>query len=381
MPSSSATKRRAAQVSTWTSVAINFCLALLQLITGILVKSQALIADAVHTFSDLVSDFVVLLTCRFSDVAPDWDHQYGHYRYETLASLFLGVILLVVAGITLWRGIENIVYNQYNGTVHYSALLVAFFVVITKECLFRFMLRQAKRVKSNLLVANAWHARSDAASSLVVACGIAGNMIGYPIFDPLAACIVGLIIGRMGVHFGWNALQDLSDRALPPKQLAHLKETLETTPGVRAAHRIKTRKTGDWVLVDAYIVVDPKISVSEGHFVAELARNRLRETNQILDAVVHVDPEYELEFKNGHLPCREVIQNKVYTLFNNADWKINRIEIHYLLQATTVELFCEIELSKLFKQSINRLFDEAEVKALAQKIGVDAIKIFFDIKK
>ncbi|HOA93685.1 MAG TPA: cation diffusion facilitator family transporter, partial [Quisquiliibacterium sp.] len=184
--------------STWVSVVVNLLLTATQIAVGVLTRSQALIADGIHSLSDLVSDFVVLLAGHHSRKDADADHPYGHHRFETAASLALGGLLLAVGLGMLWSALGKLQSPETVPTVGALALWVAGGALIAKELLFRYMLAVAKKVKSSMLVANAWHARSDAASSLVVAVGIVGNMAGYPILDPIAALIVGLMVTRMG---------------------------------------------------------------------------------------------------------------------------------------------------------------------------------------
>ena len=184
--------------------------------------------------------------------------------------------LLIAVGVgMLWRAGTRLADLQNIPAVHMSALAVAVLVLISKESLFRYMLREAQRVRSAMLIANAWHARSDAASSLVVAIGIVGSLAGVRLLDPIAAAIVGFMVARMGWMFGWDALQDLSDRALDEAATADMRALLLSTPGVRDVHEMRTRKMGDFALVDAHILVDPLISVSEGHYIAESARLRV----------------------------------------------------------------------------------------------------------
>ncbi len=161
---------------------------------------------------------------------------------------------------------------------------------MAKESLFRYMLATAKRVKSGMLVANAWHARSDAASSLVVGIGIAGNLAGYPILDPIAALIVGFLIARMGWEFGWNALHDLVDRAVGDEEVAAIRATLLATPGVSGAHDLRTRKMGDMIMVDVHLEVDGTLTVEQGHDIAVEARRRVLQQHQVLNLMTHLDP-------------------------------------------------------------------------------------------
>ena len=287
---SPAERAAAAMRSTWVSVGVNLVLTAVQVTVGILAKSQALVADGLHSLSDLVADFVVLLAGRHSQKDADADHPYGHQRYETAASLVLGVMLLAVGVGMLWAAMRKLESPETVATVHVAALWVAGGALVAKELLFRYMLRTAKRIKSSMLVANAWHARSDAASSLVVGIGIIGNLAGYPILDPIAALIVGFMVGKMGWEFGWDALHDLMDRAVDDQEVAAIRQTLVETPGVSAVHDVRTRKMGDMILVDAHLEVDATITVEAGHDIAVSARNRVLQRHRVLNLMTHIDP-------------------------------------------------------------------------------------------
>ncbi|MBP6851750.1 MAG: cation transporter, partial [Rhodoferax sp.] len=175
-------------------------------------------------------------------------------------------------------------------TVHLSALWVALGALAAKELLFRYMLSVAKQVKSSMLVANAWHARSDAASSLVVGLGIIGNLAGYPILDPIAALIVGFMVAKMGWEFGWDALHDLMDRAVDDQEVQAIRTTLLETPGVSGVHDVRTRKMGDMIVVDAHLEVDGAISVEAGHDIAVVARQRVLQRHRVINLMTHIDP-------------------------------------------------------------------------------------------
>ena len=287
----SATERAAAGTrSTWVSVFVNVVLSSAQIAIGILSKSQALVADGLHSLSDLVSDFVVLFAGHQSRKVADEDHPYGHQRYETAASLALGALLLAVGIGMLWSAARKLESPGTVQPVHIVALYVAGAALVAKELLFRYMLAVAKRVKSSMLVANAWHARSDAASSLVVAVGIIGNLAGYPILDPIAALIVSFMVIRMGWSFGWDALHDLMDRAVDEEEVEAIRRTLVETPGVHSVHDVRTRKMGDMILVDAHLEVDAAISVEQGHDIAVQARHRVLQRHRVLNLMTHIDP-------------------------------------------------------------------------------------------
>ena len=283
-------RARAAARSTWVSVVVNLLLTTLQIAAGILSRSQGLIADGIHSLSDLVADFVVLLANRHSSKDADADHPYGHQRFENAASLVLGGLLLAVGLGMVWSAFVKLQAPEDVQPVEPLALWVAGAALLAKEGLFRYMLAVAKRVKSSMLVANAWHARSDAASSLVVGLGIAGNLMGYPILDPIAALIVGFLVGKMGWEFGWEAMHDLMDRAADDQEVGAIRETLLQTPGVSGVHDIRTRKMGDMIVVDAHIEVDAQLTVEAGHDIAVEARHRVMQRHRVLNLMTHVDP-------------------------------------------------------------------------------------------
>ncbi|AOK28423.1 MULTISPECIES: cation diffusion facilitator family transporter [Burkholderia] len=332
-------KQAVARKTTFVSIAVNVILATLQMVIGVIAHSQALVADGVHSLSDLVSDFVVLFANRHSGIAPDADHNYGHSRYETVASFFLGAILIAVGVGMLWRAGDRLVHLEDIPPVHASALAVAAAVLASKEALFRYMLREAQRVRSAMLVANAWHARSDAASSLVVAIGIVGSLAGARLLDPIAAAIVGFMVARMGWMFGWDALQDLSDRALDADASAEIRALITSTPGVRDVHELRTRKMGDSALVDAHILVDPLVSVSEGHYIAETARARVLTDKRVLDALIHVDPEHDVARSAVlKLPSREQIEGQIEAALSDAGLRASTIDLHYLSTGLEIDI-------------------------------------------
>jgi cation diffusion facilitator family transporter len=276
--------------STWVSVGVNLGLSITQIAVGVFARSQGLIADGIHSLSDLVADFVVLFAAHHSKKDADVDHPYGHHRFETAASLALGALLLIVGIGMLWSAVRKLEDPESIQQVHIIALWVALGALIAKEFLFRYMLAVAKRVKSSMLVANAWHARSDAASSLVVSIGIGGNLMGYPILDPIAALIVGFMVGKMGWDFGWDALHDLMDRAVDEAEVKMIRQTIQESPGVSGVHDVRTRKMGDMIVVDAHIEVDGQLSVEAGHDIAVLARDRVMQRHRVLNVMTHVDP-------------------------------------------------------------------------------------------
>ncbi|OJU91148.1 cation diffusion facilitator family transporter [Acinetobacter modestus] len=283
-------RAKAASKSTWISVVVNIFLSIGQILIGIFSKSQGLVADGIHTLSDLVADFIVLVANRHSQKAPDDAHPYGYLRFENAASFILGLILFIVGIGMLWTATHKILHPEQIPKVHSMALWVAITALICKELLFRYMLAIAKKVKSSLLIANAWHARSDAASSFVVALGILGNLAGYPILDPIAALIVGLMIAKMGFEFSWTGLHDLMDKSANEDEIAAIKATLLKKDGILGLHQLRTRKMGDMIIVDVHLEVSGEQSVKEGHRIAVEARNEVLKNHNVIDVVTHIDP-------------------------------------------------------------------------------------------
>ena len=239
---------------------------------------------------NFTADFVVLFANHHSRKGADDDHHYGHQRYETAAALFLGVMLLAVGLGMLWTAVHKIIDPTVNGQIQILALYVALGALFVKELLFRYMLAVAKRVRSSMLVANAWHARSDAASSLVVSVGIIGALLGYPILDSVGALIVGLMVAKTGWKFSWDALHDLMDRAVSEEEYQKIEKMIQSTEGVRGCHDLRTRKMGDMILVDVHIEVDANATVQVGHDIAFAAAKKVTDTLPVLSVMTHIDP-------------------------------------------------------------------------------------------
>jgi len=283
-------KQQAAKKSTLISVLVNIGLTVSQVFAGIVSGSQGLIADGIHSATDLVADFVVLFANHHSAKDADEDHRYGHQRYETAASLFLGISLLAVGAGMLFKAGEKIINPVAAGQIQILALYVALASLVAKELLFRYMLAVAQRVRSSMLVANAWHARSDAASSLVVSIGIVGALFGHPIFDAIGALVVRLMGAKMGGKFGWDALHDLMDRAVSEEEHRQIEDIIKSTAGVRGFHDLRTRKMGDMILVDVHIDVDANATVKVGHDIALSAGNQIKKQLPVLNVMTHIDP-------------------------------------------------------------------------------------------
>jgi cation diffusion facilitator family transporter len=354
--------------STWVSVAVNMVLTTAQVVVGFLAHSQSLIADGLHSLSDLVCDFLVLLASHHSNVPADAGHPYGHGRVETAASFALGAILVATGGAIMVAAAVKLQNLDNLPPVAPLALWTAGIALLAKEGLFRYMLRVGERLRSPMLIANAWHARSDAASSLVVAIGIGCNLLGFLYADALAAIIVGFMIVRMGVVFAWDAFQELIDAGLSTEEVDSIRQTLIDSPGVESLHELRTRRMAHRALVDAHILVNPHISVSEGHSIAERARARvLKSHGMVADVLVHVDPEDDRfhDERAQRLPAREELLNQLTLLMEGLP-KPQRVLLHYLGGKVEVEAFLPLHEH-----------DEAELKRaqelVSSRLGHDRV--------
>ena len=330
----------AAQRVTWVSIVVNVFLTILQIVVGVFGKSQALIADGLHSLSDLLCDFLVLLANRHGARDADDEHPYGHARIETATTLALGLILLVVGAALFWGAVQRLQNPSALQKVHVATLWIAILTLAGKEALFRYMLSVARKLRSQMLEANAWHARSDAASSLVVVAGIAGNLLGFTSLDLLAAVLVAVMIARMGWQQARQAASELIDTSLDKNEVEAIRRTLLDTPGVLGLHELRTRRMGDRGLVDAHVLVDPRISVSEGHYIAELARGRVLKHHDALDVIVHIDPEDDsISAPNIHLPPREALLRHLEARLGGALPVPEQVILHYLDGRVEAEVY------------------------------------------
>ncbi len=318
---------------TLVSVAWNLLLTLAQIFVGLIGNSQALVADGFHTLSDLITDFMVLFALKHGRKAADEEHPYGHARIETAVTLLLGIILFGVGvAIAVRSGLR---LYAAEGFVAPSAmtLWVAAATLAAKEVLFHYTLRVAERYDSAMLRANAWHHRSDAISSLIVIAGIGGSLIGFGYLDSIAAIVVAAMVIKVGFDLGRQALQELIDTGLSAADLNTLRRTIHAVGGVKTLHQLRTRRLGGQALVDVHILVDDRLSVTEGHQIGETVRARLmRDVAGITDVMVHIDTEEDLaEATCMHLPLRDEVLARLTRYFKDIPEAraIEHVTLHY----------------------------------------------------
>jgi len=295
MPESGTVSASAGRSVTLVGALVNAILILLKFFGGIFGRSQALIADAVHSISDLITDAVVLLGLRVGRKAPDEQHPFGHARIETLASAIVGLALIATA---LYLGIKA-AWNIYRHTEYHPtslALVGAGVSVVLKEALYHYTVRTGRRIKSQLVVANAWHHRSDALSSVAVFLGVAGTLINpsWHILDSFAALLVSFFIVKVGLEVLGKSLREFTDTAPEPEILDKISHCTLTVEGVLDMHDLRVRTSGGLYQMETHIVVDGQLTVAEGHRIAKAVEKCLAEEVEDLDRViVHVDPVIE----------------------------------------------------------------------------------------
>jgi cation diffusion facilitator family transporter len=270
----------------------NALLVLLKLVGGMLGQSQALIADAVHSVSDLFTDAVVLFGLIAGRQVPDESHHFGHRRIETLAS---STVALLLVGAAVYIG-SNAAWGIYHHVEHqptWLAVVVAALSIVVKEILYQYTMRAGRRARSTALVANAWHHRSDSASSVAVLLGVVGAQLdpAWHILDAYAAFVVAILILGVGLRILWDSARELTDSAPPASALRRIRDCVREVPGVLDIHRLKVRTAGGLYQIEIDIVVDGSISVTEGHKIAEAVESRLtgEMDHRVADVMVHLD--------------------------------------------------------------------------------------------
>ncbi len=317
---------------------------------GYLAQSQALIADGVHSLSDLLTDAIVLFASREASREADAEHPYGHGRIETAATVGLAISLLIVAaGIGFDAG-RRLFEPSTLLRPTASALWVAFGSVVLKEALYHYTMRSARRLRSEMLAANAWHSRSDAVSSIIVIVGVAGALAGLPYIDAVAAVAVAALIARIGVRLAWASIGELIDTGLDRARIEAISNAILEVDGVAALHMLRTRRMAGKALVDVHILLrDPRLSVSEGHQISETVRARLIEDiEEVSDVMVHIDPEDdEMDHRTARLPLRKTALNQLDRLWEAVPeaGQIQEVRLHYLNGRINPEVILPVGLA------------------------------------
>ena len=357
---------------------VDFLLGVAKIIVGWLAHSQALIADGVHSLSDLATDFLVLYAAKHAHREADEDHPYGHGRIETLATVGLGIALIGVA-----LGIGYDAMRRMNSpdlllNPGWIALSVAALSVVAKEAIYHYTRNAAKRLRSNMLMANAWHSRSDAISSIVVVIGVAGAMMGYSYLDSVAAIAVAVMISKIGFELVRDSTKELIDTALESEVTDAIRSEVFNIDGVRALHMLRSRRSGGDALIDLHIQVDPRISVSEGHQIGDTVRRQLLERiEEVTDVTVHIDPEDdEQKSPCDKLPLRGDLIEALKERWEHLEGiHADQVTLHYLDGKLQVELGLPLNMLENNPDPKSLVADiEAAAKELPE---IDSVRVNF----
>lgn len=274
---------------------INAVIFIFKLLAGIIDSSVALISDAVHTASDIISTIIVIFGAGLAAKKSDNEHRYGHERFESVASILLAVLLAATGLIIGIEGIKSIISGAFKDIImpSYLALSAAIMSILVKEGMFWYAYINAKRLKSPALKADAWHHRSDAISSVGAMIGVIGAMLGYPILDVIASLVICLLILKVAIEIFLDAIGGMTDKSCDPTTIQAMEKAVKEVDGVLKVDDIKTRLFGDRAYIDIEISADPMLTLEEAHTIAEKVHNKIEQEFDIIKhCMVHVNPYY-----------------------------------------------------------------------------------------
>ncbi|HUV63073.1 MAG TPA: cation diffusion facilitator family transporter [Sedimentisphaerales bacterium] len=276
---------------TYLGMVINLALSAIKIVIGVLAGSLALVADGIHSLSDLATDAAVLLGLHLGSKEPDQSHPYGHGRAETFSAGVIALVLIFVGGAMIYYATMAIARDEMT-TPRFAVLVAAIVSIASKEWLYRITLKIAVQSHSPALYANAWHHRSDAFSSVAVAVGFVSLAFGFGHGDQVAAITVGLMIIWVGVSVISDALRELTEAAVDSDTIEHIKDIINSDPSIRQWHKLRTRMVGREVFLDLHILVDPDLNVTAAHEIAERLEKTVNEQiARPTNITVHIEPD------------------------------------------------------------------------------------------
>ncbi|MCE9402079.1 cation diffusion facilitator family transporter [Bacteroides fragilis] len=276
---------------------VNFLLLVFKFFAGIAGHSAAMLADAVHSLSDFITDIVVIVFVRIAGKPEDKGHDYGHGKYETLATAIIGLLLLCVGFGIFWNGASSIYTFLRGGQLEspgVMALVAALVSIVSKEILYQYTVIQGKKLNSQAVIANAWHHRSDALSSIGTAIGIGGAILlgdHWRVLDPVAAVVVSFFIMKVSVRLLIPCVDELLEKSLPEDVEKEIEQTVLSFPGVSQPHHLRTRRIGNYYAIELHVRMDGKITLEEAHSTATAIENKLKEMfGKGTHVGIHVEP-------------------------------------------------------------------------------------------
>lgn len=364
--------QKAKRITLW-GIVVNGLLSVVKLVVGFFGHSQALVADGVHSLSDLFTDAMVIFAAKAASQAPDEDHPYGHGRFETVATVALSIVLLIVGLGIAFDAIEVVLKHHDKQIPDIAVLVVALLSVLANELLFHVTMRVANNIHSELLRANAWHHRSDALSSVVVLVGALLSILGVHWGDAVAAVIVALMIIKMSFKMIWRSVKELVDTGIDDELREKIYQSVLSVNGVEAVHQLRSRLLAGEVYLDLHIQVASMISVSEGHFISEEVMRTLHsQFKHVKDITVHVDPEDDdaAPATNAKMPDRQAVEAALREADPKAFSQVSRCVLHYVRGELLV--VCILKPGALgvseasFKSALAKLYTPVSVKLLSE---------------
>lgn len=344
-------QQAAAQKVTWIGAALNLILGIIKIFVGQVANSTALIADGVHSLSDLLSDILIVAILRISGKGPDREHPWGHGYFETIGTTILGCLLIAVAGAMAYEGATQLFSLKELLSPEWPALLVAGISILGKEWIFRYTLSIGKKLKSDLLIANAWHSRTDALSSIIVFIGVAGAMSGFEWLDSLATVAVALLIAKIGWDLSWSSLKQLVNTALPQDEIDKYCEQIRAVDGVVNVHDFKTRMIANKKVLELHLQIHPAMSASEGHYIGQQVCKALMIDPDIGHIIYHIDTTddagEQIDLPDcSPLPSRQLLEPLVTDTLCSLDTDIELYRLAIFYQSTSVDLDVLIRCSQ-----------------------------------
>ena len=365
---------------TLVGTASNLLLSIIKLIGGIIGNSAALVADAVHSISDLLTDVIVLITLKIGQKPKDDNHPYGHGKAEPIGTTVIG-FFIIAAGLGLAYEAWDIIQSGVSRTPELLAAGTALISIFIKEWLFRYTRSVGKKSSSSILLANAWHHRSDAISSIAALIGIIGSMVGFPILDPIASVMVSFMIIKVGYELTLGGFRDLMDTALNEKDTQKLQATIDSIPGVIKSHDLRTRKIGEKILMDVHIQVDSDLTITEGHEIGERVRRQLiKNYPNTQDVLVHVDSYDDSKVELIYNISRNDVEILLAPILANAErtLKKSQLRVHHLKGGNIVELYLHGDSTKTIAE-IETCLKEVKGNLLKNK-HIDGVKLYLEVE-
>jgi cation diffusion facilitator family transporter len=352
---------------------VNLLLSLIKGIVGSMTGSVALISDAGHSLGDLTTDIIAWFSLRLSRQPRDANHPYGHGKFETMGTLSIALFLLATGVYLLSESIDAILHPTDTGAWALAAAVVS---VVLNELLYVYSIRVARKIRSRVLEANAWHHRTDSLTSVVAFVGIGLNLLGLPAWEGWMAALISCFVGWIGARLGYQAVQELLDHSVGPDLIEKLEQSLEQIQGVVDCHELRARRMGGDVLVDLHVQVPPDITVSHGHQIAEQVRSQLLAADPgVSEVLVHIDPEADDEHGTPRVQHVDNPENLVRTVAGTVEGvqSVTHVLCHFIHGRLEIQLHIEVEPTLLVLEAsaiASRVRRVLEAQADIDKVDV-----------